>query len=910
MAGSKQLIAQFNPDTYSLNLELDKNNKTIKGNLKISGHRRSKPSYRITLNQNNLKVSKVKLFKVDKGQKTELKISRLVHHNKLQELRIHTTNQLLSGEYEVELDYQGKISTKGTSGVYTSHWVDENNSPSEIIATQFQPHYARELMPCIDEPQAKAVFNLNLTLEGTTKEETALFNTKASSQDSSSTNSREIKFKPTPVMSTYLLALVVGHLEKEFIASKNGTQISVYSTPDKVKDTQFALSFAKQCLDLLEEKFKTPYPLEKVDLVAVPDFDAGGMENWGLITFREDLLLFDEETSTLADKQAIALVIAHEIAHQWFGNLVTMKWWDELWLNEGFASFMENYVVDSIFPEWKMFESYLVNEKSYAIRLDSLPSSRAIIKKVTSPHHANEIFDGITYEKSGSVVRMIFNLMGEESFMLGLKDYFTKYAYKSATSSDLVSCWQKHTKLNLGQFMDSWLNKPGLPMVRMSLGLNQKQIILEQSRFLSQKGPRQSLIAVQKGALKAKPNIKAKQRQFYNNLISNKYNKVDNPIWHIPIDLVYKESINTEGAGSGADFVMTKQKHVIQLPSDRELPIKLNKDGSSFYLASYSMEFLAGISKAISNNKIDNLDTLNLLTDIISLNRSQQFEPGAGAILDIMKSGSHITNPHFWASVGAFVGYLHYHLKQISSTEILNQYISDLIADNLKQLGLSSSPKDSAETTMARFEILSLAALAKDKECSQHLTNLFDSSLNDGIDSIEPEKRLLSLYSVAKRGSKADYERLFKMYKSNLNDPSLRDDLAYALCLFEDESLISKNLEIMQDTEMVRAQDILSWLMQLVGASQAGTMLTLEWIIKKDGWLWLSDNLSPHDISSAVKVMLSTAFTSKDLNRLKRFFESMNNIELEKALQESQGIAKSRILWHQKELPRVVYYLS
>lgn len=910
MAGSKQLISQFNPDTYDLSLELDKKNKTIKGSLKISGLRRSKPSYRITLNQNNLKVSSVKLFKIDKGQRTELKISRLVHHNKLQELRIHTENQLLSSKYEIELEYQGKISTKGASGVYTSHWVNENNNSNEIIATQFQPHYAREIMPCIDEPQAKAVFNLSLILEGATEEEIVLFNTKSSTQDSLATGRREFKFKPTPVMSTYLLALIVGNLRKESTASKNGTQISVYTTPDKVKDTDFALNFAKQCLDFLEEKFKTPYPLNKLDLVAVPDFDAGGMENWGLVTFREDLLLFDEETSTLADKQAIALVVAHEIAHQWFGNLVTMKWWDELWLNEGFANFMEYYVVDNIFPEWKMFEGYLVNEKSYAIRVDSLPSSRPIIKKVTSPHHAIEIFDGIAYEKSGSIVRMIFNLIGEGSFMRGLKDYFFKYAYKSATSSDLVGCWQKYTKLNLGEFIDSWLSKPGLPKVQMSLGVNQKQIILEQSRFISQKDPKQSIATVQKSVQKDKPNIRAKQRQFYNNLITNKHNKVDNPIWQIPINLVYEKPINTDCDGNNTNFVMTKQKHIIQLPRDAELPIKLNKDGSAFYLASYSMEFLAGISKAISNNKIDSLDTLNLLTDIISLNRSQQFEPGAGAILDIIRSGKNITNPHYWASVGTFIGYVHYHLKQISGTDILQKYISDLIADNIAQIGFNSNPQDSADTIMARFELLSLAALAKDDKYSKLLADLFYSSVDDGIDSIEPEKRLLSLYSVAKRGSKLDYEALLKIYKSNLSDPSLRDDLAYSLCLFEDEALIARNIQIMQDPEMVRAQDILSWLAQLAGVSQSGTSATLEWIFKRDGWQWLNDNLSPHDLSSSVKVILSTAFTTKELNKLKKFFESMNNIELEKALEESLDIAKSRILWHKKELPRIVDYLT
>lgn len=905
MAGSKQLISQFNPDTYNLNLEIDKQHKTFSGKLLITGSRRSRPSYRITLNQNGLKVSSAKIYRLDKEARTEIIVDRIVHQNKRQEVRLHSKSQITSGKYEIELEHNGHISTKGTSGIYTSTWLDEQDTTQEIITTQFEPHYARQLLPCIDEPQAKSVFKLSLLIIGVSKSDQALFNTKSMSiQDTDS--ARSIVFEPTPVMSTYLLALIIGDFKSISRKSTDGTNVSAYSTPDKIDQTEFALQFAIKVLDFLEDKFQTPYPLNKLDLVAVPDFDAGGMENWGLMTFREDLMLFDETVSTLIDKQAIAQVIAHEIAHQWFGNLVTMKWWDELWLKEGFANFMEYYVLDSLFPEWKMFEGYLVNERSYATIVDSIPSSRPIIKKVSSPYHSVEIFDGIAYEKSGSIIRMIKSIIGEDNFMKGLKDYFDKYAYKTATSEDLISSWQKYSSLNLKEFTRTWLYKPGLPMLLVSIGKNQSQLVLEQSRFLSEPKAKISEERISSQLLKSEPNIKKLSREYKFNLLKKQNSQSINYIWNIPISFISGDS-NQKSIDS---IVMTKQKHLIQLAANSQLPLKINKEGSAFFLASYSKELLARISEAIRLGTLSDLETLNVLSDIISLNRARKFDPGAPAILEFISSGKESINPHYWSLIGGFIGYLHYHLRQVNKTALLGPCISKLIAPNIDRIGYDVSPKDSSDKVMTRFELLSLAALGQDQLISNKLGRLYKDLLSQGIESIESEKRLLALYVVAKKGKKSDYKQILNLYKENISDPNLRDDLTYALCLFEDETLVKDNLALMQDASLVRAQDILSWLSQVISAGHIAKSVTLDWVTKQGGWVWLSDNLSAHDLSTAVKIVTSTAFTTIELNKIKKFYQKVDNIELEKALSEALDMAKSRISWHKNELPKVIDYLS
>jgi len=904
MARLNRISQQFWPESYKLELTISEDLLKLSGKLEIIGYRRSKPSNRITLNQAGIKVSTAKLYILDKNSETEIPVQRIVHHNKLQELRLHTASRLESAKYRIELTYQTTAQQKSTNGVYISSWHDDSNQMHKILTTQFETHYSRTLLPCIDEPEAKAIFNLTLIQPERSDLWQTLFNVLPETI-SVEKGSQVIVFKPTPKMSTYLLALTIGELASVSANTKRNIPVSVFCTPNKIQHAKYALDFAIKTIDFLEEYFKIPYPLEKCDLVAVPDLDAGGMENWGLITFREDLLLFDEALSTLADKQCIATVIAHEIAHQWFGNLVTMKWWDELWLNEGFANFMEFFIVDKLQPEWNIFEDYLILEKNAALRLDSIPSSKPIVKKIHSVHQVVDAFDEITYEKSGSVIRMIYSVLGDQSFKEGLKLYFEQFKYSSATSIDLLSSWQKFTTIDLQAFTHKWIYEPGLPLIDVSLGNNPSLIKLEQKRFLSDQTSSKDLKEQIVLALKQKPNLKKKQKKFYENNLLNSLTRQDSQVWQVPIDFVASTTQNQISAPKA--FILKNTYHKVQLSKKQSLPLKLNKNGQGFYITQYSIEFLAQISQAITKSELSNLDTLNLLSDFISLNRAGLFKPGPAAILDLILSSKNSSSAHFWGLTGGFLAYIHHHLRQSDQDKALSSYVCQLIETAKSKFGITPDDHEVPNITKARFEILSLGAMALDKDIYTHFLKLYDT---EDISNIHPEQRLLSLFCVAKRGKLSDYNALLDLYKTSYEDINLREDLTYALTTFEGERYAKLNLTILQDSELVRTQDILSWISLILTSSSLSKKVMLDWLIIQDGWQWLLDNLSPFDLSSVVRVIISSAYNKRELNKLLKFFNTNYNDDLQKSISEATDMAKSRINWHKKELPKVLEYLT
>ena len=372
------------------------------------------------------------------------------------------------------------------AGFYRSSYQGKDGKKKYLATSQMEPTDARRTFPCFDEPALKAAFSVTLVAD---KNLTCLSNMDIVGEEDTKSvygghAKKAVKFRKTPLMSTYLLAFIVGELN--YIETKKfRVPIRVYAPPDKeIEQGRFSLDLAAKTLDFYEKQFDSDFPLPKMDMVAIPDFSAGAMENWGLITYRVVDLLFDEKTGGASTRQRVAEVVQHELAHQWFGNLVTMDFWDGLWLNEGFATWMSWYSCNSFFPEWKVWQGYVTDNLQHALALDSLRSSHPIEVPVKRADEINQIFDAISYSKGSCVLRMISKYIGEETFIKGIRQYLKKHAYGNTQTGDLWAALSEASGKDVERVMDIWTKNVGYPVVTVTENPKDQEIHVKQNRFL------------------------------------------------------------------------------------------------------------------------------------------------------------------------------------------------------------------------------------------------------------------------------------------------------------------------------------------------------------------------------------------------------------------------------------------
>lgn len=359
----------------------------------------------------------------------------------------------------LKINFRGQLN-RNMQGCYLSTY-DFEGVEQRLVATQFESHYAREAFPCIDEPAAKATFALTIILPDFSEKDVILANTPVIGQVNG-----KFEFATTPRMSTYLLAWVAGPLKSISTVNQNGVKVSSYCALNQpVESLLFANETAARALEYYDERFQEKYPLPKLDQVALPDFEAGAMENWGLVTFRESMMLANQNAS-LDVKRSVAVTVAHELSHQWFGDLVTMSWWDDLWLNESFATIMEYYATDALYPDYNIWEDFFTGECLAALKRDSLPDVQSVKQDVNDPAEIATLFDSaIVYAKGARLILMLIRAMGEDGFYQGIRDYFKKYKYQNTIGDDLWSVLQPYSDFDVKAFMHSWIDRPGFPLV-------------------------------------------------------------------------------------------------------------------------------------------------------------------------------------------------------------------------------------------------------------------------------------------------------------------------------------------------------------------------------------------------------------------------------------------------------------
>ncbi len=450
----------------------------------------------------------------------------------------------------LDIDYRGTISEK-LVGLYKAAY-----DGGYIASTQFEAASARRMLPSIDHPAHKAEFKLTVK---TDKDLDVISNTPSTSSKIEGSK-KVVEFQKTPRMSTYLLYLGVGKFE-EVKEKHDGVEYAVATVPGKSSGAKFPLDVAKQSVQFFEKYFGIKYVLPKLHLVAVPEFAAGAMENWGAITFREIALLIDKDSSVRI-KKLVSEVIAHEVSHQWFGNLVTMKWWDDLWLNESFATFMAAKAEDAMFPKWRTWEEFVRLDTAGALSRDSLLNTHPIEVKVNSPSEIEEVFDDISYGKGASVIRMLEAYTGEENFMKGVRSYLQKYKYSNAAGIDLWTQIEEASKAQVKRVMSEWIKKPGYPV--LSVSLKSGKIAVRQERFLFS-------------------------------------GRAEKTTWPVPITM----RLN----GATKRLLMDKEEELVDVPGKVE-SVKLNVDQTGFYRVHYD-----GIYDKVWKAELSPLDRYGIISD-------------------------------------------------------------------------------------------------------------------------------------------------------------------------------------------------------------------------------------------------------------------------------------------------------
>lgn len=460
----ERLIKYFVPEKYVLDLNIDKNKKTIGGIVKVIGEVLNKV---VKFHAVGLKISDVTV----NGEKARFKMSD----------GVLSVSNLKLGEAEIEIHYTGKLN-ENMQGAYLSTYEYEGKTET-IVVTQFESHYAREAFPCIDEPEAKAVFELSIALPEK-NEDLVLANTPILKKDG-----EKIIFEPTPRMSTYLLAFVIGRFHGKTVMNEHGVEITTYAALNQdINSVDFANEIAARSLEFYDDNFGVSYPLKKLDQVALPDFEAGAMENWGLVTYRESMLLVTD-SATLSTRKSVSLTVAHELSHQWFGDLVTMKWWDDLWLNESFASVMEYFATDYIHPEYKIWEGFFTGDCISALKRDCLLGVQSVHQDVKNPEEIATLFDSsIVYSKGARLMLMVIRMMGWEAFVEAIKTYFEKFKYKNTVGDDLWTCLSSHADFDVLKLMHAFIDKPGYPVISGNNDFSK----ISQKRFLIDSGMMES----------------------------------------------------------------------------------------------------------------------------------------------------------------------------------------------------------------------------------------------------------------------------------------------------------------------------------------------------------------------------------------------------------------------------------
>ncbi|RZF41809.1 hypothetical protein LSTR_LSTR005271 [Laodelphax striatellus] len=828
------------PETYDILLNPDlkdgKFSGRIKINLKVLSERKI-----IVLHANELTVSSTKLVKLENASSdagVDIPIAKTFNYPANQYFVIISANLIQPGSYVLTLDFSGSLTGK-IVGFYRSTYKDVTDGTRKSIATtKFEPTYARSAFPCFDEPSFKAEFIVSLVKPSDSKF-IALSNMNVVKEevDQPTRGSTLVHFAKSVPMSTYLACFIVCDFDKlESVKSEQGFPVSVYGRRGQVDNLKYALDLAVSTINYYIKYFGINYPLPKLDLIAIPDFVSGAMENWGLITFRETSVFFNPEVSSPLNKDRVAMTVTHELAHMWFGNLATMKWWDDLWLNEGFASYIEFKGVNHSHPDWDMDTQFLSDTLHPVLRMDSVVSSHPIVKHVAHPDQITEIFDMISYNKGASVIRMLEDIVGADNFQRGVSDYLRKFSFKNAVTQDLWnSIAQYTTDMDISKIMDTYTRQMGLPVVTITQEGN--RLTMSQSRFLADKNS----------------TFDESESDF-------KYK------WEIPLTYV---TSNNPSEVKRTWLHLQDNSTSIDLPSGTKW-VKFNLRQKGYYRVNYSPKGWEALSDLLLNDHevLSAADRASLLDDAFSLASAGYLNyKTALNLLKYISKESHFVPLQ---TISLVLSSLDGHLRDTPVHDKFKKFVQTLLEPLVVDSMWNGSPSETFMERRKRIVLFSLLSKFEIPSAVSFAHNKFTDWLLKNGTKPEVDVRGIIFETAIKNSSKEEWDKLWQIYLKE-DDPQESSRLRNTLVASRDSALIERLIELGKDENNVRSQD---YIMMLASISHHPVGNKVVWKFVRDHWSYLVNRFTLNDrlLGRLIPAIAANYGSEEKLQELKDFF--------------------------------------
>ena len=838
------------PVKYALTLEPDLVNFTFRGEESVDIEVVESTSS-ITLNSIEIAIQSCELVFNDGTRQPS---SDVTFDESQETVAIEFDSEIPTGIARLNIQFTGDLNDK-LRGFYRSKYTDVNGRERYLASTQFEATDARRAFPCWDEPPLKATFDVTLVIPSKV---VAISNMPIANETEARPGYKAVRFEETPIMSTYLLAFIVGDLRSVGRHADDGTLIRVWATRGNEKQGHFALDTSIKMLAYFNQYFGIPYPLPKLDHLAVPDFAAGAMENWGAITYRETTLLVDEKGSSAGTRQLVAGIIAHEMAHMWFGDLVTMMWWDDLWLNESFASWMGDKATDHLFPEWDMWTQFLTSDTNRGLSLDGLKNSHPIEQEVANPDEIGQLFDAISYSKGASILRMLEQFLGEDVFQSGLHSYLTRNAYENARTQDLWNSLGEASGQPVGAIMDTWVKQTGYPVIdveatRLGDGVD---LALSQGRFL------------------------------YESILGQ--NEPDTTLWQVPVTIQSAYDSQTSRLLMDGALATARLKTASSGATGDWL--KLNPLQTGFYRVKYSSEELNRLSPPIRNRVLPPADRIGMQNDTYALSRAG-YVP-ATEFLRIADAYTGENDASVCADLADNLAGIDSLLWDQPYYSKFSVFARRIFQPTGSEIGWDAKPDEGHLDTLLRSIMLAQLGRYGDDDTLNEASTRYKAYSEDPS-NVSPDIRGVVLSLAAKRGDGSTHEAMWDQQKqAERQEEKVR--FLISLTRFRQPTLLQRTLDLSL-TPDIRHQDAIT-MISMTSSNRYGQ--DLAWEFLKDNWDEYDRRYGEGGFALMRLVSIPSGFaTAEKYEDVDRFFTDHPTPGAERSIRQTLEQIKLNTAW-------------